>query len=85
MKLSDIKEPTIVLHTKHHRLSKTYDEAEFRTLVILTLTDEKSLPIAIQKSFFTLLDSELKNFTTSIIRTEFIYKDAEGYKHIISF
>ena len=85
MKISDIKEPTIILHTKHHRLSKTYDEEEFRTLVTLRLSHEKSIYLAIQKSFFILLDRELYKFPIPILRTEFIYKDAENYKHIISF
>lgn len=84
MKITEIKEPTIVLHTKSHRLEKKFDEEKFQRLVSLRIPHEHSLYLAIQKSFFILLESELKDFPVPILRFEFIYKDAENYKHILT-
>lgn len=84
MKITDIHEVTIIYHVGEIVLEQKINDEYFQQMAIRKYMIEQSIYIAVSKSFLELAVRYYKIFSEKPLRFDFVYKDADNYKHIMS-
>lgn len=84
MKITDIHSVSIMYYVGDIVLEQKINDEYFQRMATRKFIVERSIYIAISKTFLELAQQFISVFSEKPYRFVFVYKDADDYKHIMS-